>query len=97
MAKVARRNLAAHLEYLGCIPRDDRLMRATQHGRPVIDAYPVAASAKSYRDIAQSLLHLPMPHFETDGGARTVIQKLMRKISQPMQQHGKQVTQVANC
>ena len=97
MARVARRNLAAHLEYLGCIPRDERLMRATRHGRPVIHACPAAASSNSYRDIAQSLLHLPVPHFETDGGVRTVIQKLMRKIPQPMQQRGKQLTQAASC
>ncbi|MEO6974269.1 MAG: P-loop NTPase [Gallionella sp.] len=97
MAKVAWRNLATRLEYLGCIPRDDRLMRATRHGRPVIDAYPAAASAKSYRDIAQSLLHLPVPDIETDGGMHTVIQKLMRNISQPVQLHGKQVIQVASC
>jgi flagellar biosynthesis protein FlhG len=97
MAKVAWRNLAARLDYLGCIPRDDRLMRATRHGKPVIDAYPVATSAKSYRDIAQSLLRLPVPHIETDRGMRTVIQKLMHTISQPIPQHGKQATQVLNC
>lgn len=97
MAKVAWRNLAARLEYLGCVPRDERLMRATCHGKPVIDAYPVAASAKSYRGIAQSLLHLPVPHIETGGGMHTVIQKLLGKMPQPVPQYGKQSRQAVNC
>jgi len=54
MAKVTRRNLPAHLEYLGYIPFDDRINYATRLGKSVIDAFPSAASAKSYSMLSQN-------------------------------------------
>ena len=96
MAKVARRNLAARLEYLGCIPQDDRLKRATQLGRSVVEAFPTSASAKSYLELSQKLLHLPMPQNEAEGGVRTIIKNLMRQVPQPLRQHSKKVAHDVN-
>jgi flagellar biosynthesis protein FlhG len=96
MAKVARRNLAAHLEYLGYIPRDDRLRRANQLGMPVVEAFPTAVSAQSYLELAKKVLHLPRRQHEAGGGVRAIIQNLMCQVSQPLRQHGNNATQLAD-
>ena len=83
MAKVTRRNLTAHLEYLGYIPFDDRLNYATQLGKPVIEAFPAAASAKSYLKLSQKLLRLQRQQDEAEGGVSAIIQNLMKHVSQP--------------
>jgi flagellar biosynthesis protein FlhG len=96
MAKVARRNLAARLEYLGCIPHDNKLKRATQLGRSVVEAFPTAASAKSYLELSKKLLHLPMQQNEAEGGVYIIIQNLMSQVSQSLRQHSKKVAHVVN-
>lgn len=83
MANVTRRNLSAHLEYLGYIPFDDRVNYATQLGKSVIEAFPAAASAKSYVKLSQKLLRLPMQHDEIEGGVSAIIQNLMKQTPQP--------------
>ncbi|MDD2914436.1 MAG: AAA family ATPase [Gallionella sp.] len=83
MAKVTRRNLPAHLEYLGYIPLDDRINFATRMGKSVIDAFPAAASAKSYSNLSQKLLRLSMRQDEAEGGVSTIIQNLIKQVSQP--------------
>lgn len=82
MANVTRRNLSAHLEYLGYIPYDDRVNYATQLGKPVIEAFPAAASAKSYMKLSQKLLRLSIQHDEAEGGVSAIIQNLMRQTPQ---------------
>ena len=84
MAKVTRRNLSARLEYLGHIPSDDSLKCAMQLGKPVIEVFPAAASAKSYLNLSQKLLRLPMQHGETEGGVSAIIQNLIRQVSRPV-------------
>ncbi|MBI5438533.1 MAG: AAA family ATPase [Nitrosomonadales bacterium] len=83
MAKVARRNLPAHLEYLGYIPSDDRVNYAAHLGKSVIEAFPAAASAKSYVKLSQKLSRLPMQHDEAEGGVSAIIQNLMKQMPQP--------------
>lgn len=96
IAKVALRKLSVRLEYLGCIPRDDRFKHACRYGAPLSEAYPAAVSTNSYRDIAQGLLRLPMQEFETGREVRTAIQNLMGKTSQPVLQHSKNVAHAVN-
>ena len=84
MAKVARRNLSVRLEYLGHVPTDERLDCALQLGRPVVEAFPSAASAKSYLELSQKLLRLPMQRDEVEGGVSAIIQNLIRQVSQPV-------------
>jgi flagellar biosynthesis protein FlhG len=96
MARVARRNLAARLEYLGYIPHDDKLKRATQLGKSVIEAFPTAISAKSYLELSQKLLHLPMLLNEADGGVRTIIKNLMKQVPDLQGQHSKKVAYDVN-
>jgi len=96
MAKVALRKLSVRLEYLGCIPRDDRFKHASRYGTPVSEAYPAAVSANSYRDIAQGLLRLPMQKIETGRGVRTAMHSLMGKVTKPALQHSKNVAHAVN-
>lgn len=79
MAQVARRHLAAHLEYLGHIPHDAKLARANQLGRAVVEAYPNAASAHAYLALAQRLLGLPQEQDET-AGVTVMVQSLLRQM-----------------
>src|SRR5512141_231910 len=59
MSQVARRHLQVRLEYLGHIPVDEKLKRATQLCRPVIEAFPAAPSSYAMREVAQGLLRAP--------------------------------------
>jgi flagellar biosynthesis protein FlhG len=83
MAKVARRNLSVRLEFLGHIPSDERLRCAMQLGKSVVEAFPAAASAKSYLELSQKLLCLPVRRDEAEGGVSAIMQNLIRQISQP--------------
>lgn len=81
MEKVARAKLAARLEYLGCIPLDDRLKRATQLARSVVEAYPAAVSAKSCLELSQSVLQKTMQQDEMEGGISQMMKNLIRQLA----------------
>lgn len=93
MARVARHKLAARLEYLGYIPNDDRLKRATQLGRSVVEAFPTAVSAKFYVELAQKLLRLPMRQDEVEGGVSRIMQNLIKQLAR---QHSREMMHVVN-
>lgn len=80
MAKVALHNLAARLDYLGYIPDDNKLKRAAQLGRSVVEAFPGACSALSYLAIAQRLLCMPVNRNEQEGGISHMMQNLIRQV-----------------
>ncbi|OGS91307.1 MAG: hypothetical protein A2Z95_10430 [Gallionellales bacterium GWA2_60_18] len=93
MARVARHNLAARLEYLGYIPNDDRLKRATYLGRSVIEAFPTAVSARFYAELAQKLLRLSMRQDEVKGGVSSIMQDLIKQLAH---QHSREMVHVVN-
>lgn len=96
MAKVARRNLSVRLEYLGCVPLDDRVGCATQMCKSVLEAFPVSASAQAYLELAHNLLHLPARNDEAESGVATIIQSLMTQASQPLRGISKEIAHVVN-
>ena len=79
--KVARAKLAARLDYLGYIPLDDRLKRATQLGRSVVDAYPASASAKSCLALSQSVLKKTLQQDEMEGGMAKIMKNLIKQLA----------------
>jgi flagellar biosynthesis protein FlhG len=79
MAQVAHRHLQVHLEYLGYIPVDEKLKRATQLCRPVIEAFPAAQASYAIREIAQGLLRAPGVVEEGHDALGSVMQRLMRQ------------------
>jgi flagellar biosynthesis protein FlhG len=79
MARVASRHLQVRLEYLGHIPVDEKLKRATQLCRPVIEAFPAAQASYAMREIAQGLLRVPHASEEGHDVLGSVMQRLMRQ------------------
>ncbi|MBU1426939.1 MAG: AAA family ATPase [Gammaproteobacteria bacterium] len=79
MSLVARVHLQVRLEYLGYIPVDEKLKRATQLGRPVIEAFPAAQASYAMREIAQGLLRAPGAADEGHDALGNVMQRLMRQ------------------
>lgn len=90
MEKVARNKLAARLEYLGYIPLDDRLKRATQLARSVVDAYPASDSAKSCMALSQRVLQKTMQQDEMAGGISQMMKNLIKQLAR--QQSAEQLT-----
>jgi flagellar biosynthesis protein FlhG len=79
MAQVARCHLKVKLEYLGHIPVDEKLQRATQLCRPVVEAFPAAQASYAMREIAQGLLRVPSVADEGHDVLGSVMQRLMRQ------------------
>ncbi len=81
MEKVARSNLDARLEYLGCIPLDGKLKSATQLARSVVEAFPAASSAQSYMALSQGVLQMTMRQDEMAGGISQMMKNLIRQLA----------------
>jgi flagellar biosynthesis protein FlhG len=81
MEKVARSNLAARLDYLGCIPFDDKLKRSTQLSRSVVDAFPSSNAGKAYADLAQNVLRTTVQQDEMAGGIAQMIKNLIKQLA----------------
>jgi flagellar biosynthesis protein FlhG len=79
VAQVARRHLNVRVEYLGCIPLDEKLKRATQLCRPVVDAFPAAPSALAFGELGRGLMLLPTAGNGETKGLPDVVQRLMRQ------------------
>lgn len=56
LATTARRYLAVELNFVGCVPEDMYLKRATQLGRAVVDAFPLSKAADAFVRMADRLV-----------------------------------------
>ena len=83
VAQVARRHLHVRVEYLGYIPLDEKLKRATQLCRPVVEAFPAAPSARAFDDLGRALMLLPSAGNEGSGSLSDTVQRLMRQARSP--------------
>lgn len=79
VAQVARHHLQVRVEFLGYIPLDDKLKRATQLCRPVVEAFPSAQSALAFGELGRKLTLLPAAGNEETAGLPDVVQRLMRQ------------------
>jgi flagellar biosynthesis protein FlhG len=79
MSLVARVHLQVRLEFLGYIPVDEKLKRATQLCRPVIEAFPTAPASYAIREVAQGLLRAPSAVEEGHDALGSVMQRVMRQ------------------
>jgi len=48
MAQAASRYLAAQLHFIGSVPADDHIRRATGQGRTVLEAFPLAGASIAF-------------------------------------------------
>jgi flagellar biosynthesis protein FlhG len=83
MAQVAQRNLQVRLAYMGYIPVDEKLKRATQLCRPVTEAFPAAPGAVAFGELAHNLLRANSAADEELSGLTRVMQRLIRQ-ARPM-------------
>jgi flagellar biosynthesis protein FlhG len=81
IAGVARRYLLLALHFMGHIPPDLQLQRAARLRLPVAAAFPAAAAALRFRQIAQAIAGWPPA--ETDGGGFGICMRGPVDSSQP--------------
>lgn len=87
MFQVAQRHLQVRLAYLGHIPQDDKMKRATQLCKPVLEVFPAAPSALALGELARKLMLLPAT---TDCGSNALTQVMQRLLQQARPQHAMQ-------
>ena len=58
MAQVAGSFLSVPLNFVGFVPKDDDLVRASRSGRTVLDAFPLAGASVAFARLAQQLIGL---------------------------------------
>jgi len=83
IAQVARRHLQVRVEYLGFIPVDEHLKRATLLCRPVVEAFPATAATSAFSELAINLMLLPPAGNEGAGSLSGMVQRLMRQARSP--------------
>jgi flagellar biosynthesis protein FlhG len=83
VAEVARRHLRVKVEFLGYIPFDEKLKRATQLCRPVVDVFPATSAARAFSELGRNLMLLPAAGNEGAGGLSDMVQRLMRQARSP--------------
>ena len=79
IAGVAWQKLQVRLQYMGYIPSDDKLRRATQLCRSVVEAFPAAQSSLEFGKLARRLMHVKNVEDEETSGLTRVMQRLIRQ------------------
>lgn len=79
MSQVAQRHLQVRLAYLGNIPQDDKLQRATQLCRPIVEVFPAAPAAQALGELARKLLLLPALESPGSNALTLVMQRMLRQ------------------
>ena len=59
--KVTDRFLDVALDYMGCVPQDDYLIKAVRKQRAVVDAFPRSKSAIAFKNLAEKTKRWPIP------------------------------------
>jgi flagellar biosynthesis protein FlhG len=77
ISQVAQRHLSVSLDFVGCIPSDEKLRRSTQLCRSVVESFPASASAAAFRRLADILLRRPSPG-DYGGGVEDFMRRLVR-------------------
>lgn len=79
MATLAWRNLQVRLEYMGYIPTDGMLKRATQLCAPVVELFSEARSSVAISQLAGNLIQHTNTAHEKNTGLTTIMQRLVRQ------------------
>lgn len=74
--KVTTQFLDVVLRHAGNVPQDGYLKRAVQEQRAVVDAYPMSASAKAFRQLAEVAARLPAK-FDSNGAIEFFFERLL--------------------
>ena len=76
---VARQNLQVRLEYMGYIPVDEKLKRAAQLCRSVVETFPGAPSSTEFGKLAHNLFNAKSVVDDEVSGLARVMQRLIRQ------------------
>lgn len=79
MAQVAQRHMQVSLKYMGHIPLDENIKRATQQRRPLVEMLPDAPASRAFIELARNLVLLPAAE---KGGSNALNQLLQRLLQQ---------------
>lgn len=79
MAQVAQRNLQVHLDYMGYIPVDEKLKRATQLCRPVVEVFPKTQSSFVIGELAHNLMRPNGVAEDEENSISRVMQRFVRQ------------------
>lgn len=90
MAEVASRFLKVTLDYMGYVPIEDRMRRAAQLGRSVVDAFPATAAAQAFRALAEVVEEWPHPSGE-QGQLEVFMQRLIQSSRATASESGRRV------
>lgn len=90
MAEVASRFLKVTLDYMGYVPIEDRMHRAAQLGRSVVDAFPATAAAQAFRALAEVVEEWPHPSGE-QGQLEVFMQRLIQSSRATASESGRRV------
>lgn len=77
MVKVTNRFLDVTLDYMGCVPYDEYLLKSVQKQRAVVDAYPRSKAAIAFKNVAQKVDKWPVPDIAT-GNMEFFVERLIR-------------------
>jgi flagellar biosynthesis protein FlhG len=77
--QVAWQNLQVRLEYMGYIPVDEKLKRATQLCRSVVEAFPSAPSSAEFAKLSHILSKAKSLVDDEERGLARVMQRLIRQ------------------
>ncbi len=61
LVKVTDRFLDVALEFTGCVPYDESVLKAIRKQRAVVEAFPRSAASISYKQIAEKTVRWPIP------------------------------------
>ena len=81
LARVSQKFLDVTLDFLGTVPYDDRLKKAVQKQKAVVEAFPRSPSAMAFKQIAKKTQQWPTPG-NMEGHLEFFIERLVNYSSQ---------------
>jgi flagellar biosynthesis protein FlhG len=79
MAQVAQRHMQVRVKYMGSIPQDENLGRATQLRRPLVEALPDAPASHAFVELARNLMLLPSAEINGSNALNQLMQRLLQR------------------
>jgi flagellar biosynthesis protein FlhG len=79
MAQVAQRHMQVSLKYLGNIPLDENLKRATQLRHPLVEMLPDAPASGAFIELARKLMLLPALEKNGSNALNQLMQRLLQQ------------------
>ena len=83
MTRVAQNHLKVQIDFLGHIPVDEQLNRATQLRRCVVTTFPEAPASLALVELEGAMLQLPSPGQGEDWGLPGMIKRLIGQQTRP--------------